>query len=303
MGRHIFVAEKADKIPVSKSSDQRPVVGKGRIGNRQSAIDNSPSFPVAFSGACGRLKPDHNQSFDGMNKSTPRNMSLPRLRRDRRRVLPLLLLALSLSVISGKPDSLELVNGDVYSGTLISVSASNLVFQSEIQGRVTLPREKVAQITIREPVAAKSGAPPNAPAPRPVAASQFSLQFTNRAARATNAPASRGEAVVRQLRRDGANSKTVTQVREQILSRAAPEAGDKFDELLGGLVSGKLSLDDLRAQAGSSIKNIQAARGEMGEETALMLDGYLTILQNFLNETEPVPAAKTAATNNSSPPR
>ena len=96
---------------------------------------------------------------------------------------------------------------------------------------------------------------------------------------------------------EGANSKTVAQGQEQVLSRAAPEAADKFDELLGGLISGQLSLDDLRGQAASSVKNIQDARGELGPETALVLDGYLTILQNFLNETEPPPVPKPAGAN------
>jgi len=151
--------------------------------------------------------------------------------------VPIMLAALSVGGTRSKADSIELVNGDIYSGTLVSASGADLVFQSEIQGRLTIPRDKVVRINIRQPAPPMPGLSSNAPAAlkpgpsstdpasassavssgfqvgAPSGSTQFSLQYTNRLSRLTNAPARTGEAALRQLRREGANSKTVARVR------------------------------------------------------------------------------------------
>jgi hypothetical protein len=50
----------------------------------------------------------------------------------------------------GRGDTVELVNGDRYSGTVVSVNLTNVTLQSEIQGEVKLSRAKVARITFRD---------------------------------------------------------------------------------------------------------------------------------------------------------
>ena len=57
---------------------------------------------------------------------------------------------LVVSSVSARAEILQLVNGDQYRGMVIGMNASNVVFQSEIQGRVILPRAKIAQIVFRE---------------------------------------------------------------------------------------------------------------------------------------------------------
>ena len=63
-------------------------------------------------------------------------------------------------------------------------------------------------------------------------------------------------------------------------------------------MTGKLSMDDIRVQARNSIKEIKAARAELGEDAGGDLDGYLRILEHFLSETDkpaasaPVPKPK-----------
>ena len=77
----------------------------------------------------------------------------------------LLLAALAVSLaLSARADVLELVNGDRYQGTLIGMDRTNVVFDSEIQGRVKLPRDKVARVTLHE-VAARPAASTNPPPP------------------------------------------------------------------------------------------------------------------------------------------
>ena len=99
------------------------------------------------------------------------------------------------------------------------------------------------------------------------------------------------------MRQQGVDPKLVSHVQEQILSRASPEASQKFDELLGGLLGGTISIEDIRSQAQSSIKAVQEARGELGSDLGGVLDGYLVILQNFLKETDPAPPTRQATTN------
>ena len=61
---------------------------------------------------------------------------------------------LAAAALPVKADLIELTNGDHYRGTVISMNQTQVEFQSDIQGRVTLPRDKVAQHQLHE-VAAK----------------------------------------------------------------------------------------------------------------------------------------------------
>ena len=74
--------------------------------------------------------------------------------------------------------------------------------------------------------------------------------------------------------------------RKRSWSKSSPEAAQKFNELLGGLTSGSLSITDIRAQAQNSIKEIKEAKKELGKDADGMLDGYLDILQKFVQETD-----------------
>jgi hypothetical protein len=102
---------------------------------------------------------------------------------------------------------------------------------------------------------------------------------------ATNgAPAPDISAALRQL---GANSNLIQQVQSQVLSGASPEANDKFNEMVGGLMSGKLTVNDIRAQAKSAADQMRAAKKDLGEDAGFAIDGYLAILDKFLKETAP----------------
>ena len=89
------------------------------------------------------------------------------------------------------------------------------------------------------------------------------------------------------LRQLGSNTNLIQQVQKQFLGDAGSEANDKFNELLGGLMSGKLSVDDIRAQAKSAADQLRALKREGGEEAGFAVDAYLTILDHFLKDTTP----------------
>ena len=164
-------------------------------------------------------------------------------------------------------------NGDRYVGKVLSLSSNAVVLQSEVLGIVHLPRGKVTTIAlatnaltnvVRLPSA--TNGLPHAPAPT-----------------VTNAN-SELDAALRQL---GANTNLIKQVQGQFLAGAGPEATDKFNELLGGVLSGKLTVNDIRAEAQTVADQLRALQRETGEDNGWVMNGYLAILDHFLKETAP----------------
>jgi hypothetical protein len=78
----------------------------------------------------------------------------------------------------------------------------------------------------------------------------------------------------------------IQQVQRQFLAGAGPEANQKFNELLTGLVSGRITTDDLRGQAKAAADQMRAVRKELGDEAGGELDGYISILDNFVKEAD-----------------
>jgi hypothetical protein len=214
----------------------------------------------------------------------------------------LALAALALAaVLPLKADMVELTNGDHYRGKVVSMDANTIEFLSEIQGKVHLPRNKVAQITFGE-AAAKPVARTNAPA---ATAPSIILSGTNAPAATTASPgAVSAEAVVEQMRQQGVQPQLINQVQEQIFGKASPEASAKFEEIMNGLMSGKISVQDLRGQAQTAIQQARDAKKELGGDAGEMLDGYIAILEKFVAESAPsatpAPAASAPATSTTS---
>src|SRR5690242_13457565 len=61
-----------------------------------------------------------------------------------------LLATMAAAGSASRADVVEMVNGDHYSGTVISVTMTNLALRSSVQGLITLARENVASITFRD---------------------------------------------------------------------------------------------------------------------------------------------------------
>ena len=221
------------------------------------------------------------------------------------------MLGLSLAAaaaLTARADSLEMTNGDHYEGTVLGMNQSNILFQSDVLGRVTLSRAKVGRITLHEVAAPKPAAPsvvtavaPTAPsASAPAMGQSLILYGTNRAA--VSVPAGQADVIVQQMRQQGIDPKIASQVQEQILGQGSPEATAKYNELMGGFLSGSLSIQDIRAQALDSIKEIQDLKKDAGDDTGGMLDGYLAILENFVQETATNSPTDSAAATPAKPP-
>jgi hypothetical protein len=162
-------------------------------------------------------------------------------------------------------------NGDRYSGAVLSMSPDTVILQSEVLGQLKLPRSKVSTINI--------GASTNVSRP---------AISTNNATAASHGSTTNGADALRQL---GENTNLVEQIRKHFLADAGPQANDKFDELLTGLMMGKMDIDGLRAEAKSAADQLRAMKKDMGGDAGVTLDAYLGVLENFLSQSAPPAAA------------
>jgi hypothetical protein len=184
-----------------------------------------------------------------------------------------------------RADEVEMQNGDRYFGKVLSVSADSVEMESEVLGKINVPRKSVANLSFGAkavaPKTAASATPVSAPTNFPAAASTAILADTN-----LDLPAA--------IRNPGAGTNVMRQIREQMLA-GSPEATAKFDDMVGGLLSGRLNMDDLRREARADAEQLRALKRDLGPEAGSSLDGYLEILDNFLDETNSAAAPTNAA--------
>src|SRR6266446_4888240 len=145
------------------------------------------------------------------------------------------LVALLFTVSRILADQVEMQNGDRYLGRVISLTNDTLIVQSDYLGTLRLPRSKVALVTLGQSAATAT--------PRPAAA------LPHQPASPSSSASNSAPALPEATQIPGANSNLIQQVHNQFLSGAGPEANAKFDELLSGYMSGKLSVSDIRSQA------------------------------------------------------
>jgi hypothetical protein len=191
------------------------------------------------------------------------------------RLLVLLIVLTSMA----RADQIEMQNGDRYSGVVMSMTSDSIVLQSEILGQIKLPRGKVSTIALG--AANKVGRP---------------ISSTNNPA--TVHPPARTPATadtLASLSQLGSNTNLIEQIRNKFLGDAGPQATEKFDELLTGLSTGQLDINDLRAQAKSAADQLRKMKKDMGGDAGDTLDAYLDILDGFLADSSAAPTA--SATN------
>ena len=181
--------------------------------------------------------------------------------------------ALSLATIRLRADQVEMQNGDRYVGKVLSLDTNTLVLRSDVLGTVRLPRGKVALVTFG------ANAITNVARVASATGGQLSASSTALPNGVTDLSAA--------LRQLGANTNFIQQVQAQFLDAAGPEANAKFNEMASGLMSGKLTVNDVRAEAKSAADQLKELKRDLGEDGGLALDGYLAILENFLQQTAP----------------
>jgi hypothetical protein len=175
-----------------------------------------------------------------------------------------------------RADQLELQNGDRFSGKVLSVSADSVVLENEVLGRMIVPRKKVARLVFgTNTLAAAAVATANVP--------QAALPTNPPVTTAVVIPATTNVDMSAALRHVGSDTNFIQQIRDQMLG-GSPEAAGKYDAMVGGLLSGRMSMDDLRREAKSSADQLRALKHDLGPDAGDSLDGYLEVLDSFLNE-------------------
>jgi hypothetical protein len=168
-------------------------------------------------------------------------------------------------------DQIELKNGDRYIGKVLSMNSNTVVLESSVLGQVQLSRSQVVSINLNGIVSAS--------APLPVTNST-----PNAAVSSGNRGAANGlDSAVRRL---AGNTNAVQQVHRDMLANAGPEATQKFNEMMSDLLTGKLTIAGLRKEADSAAKQLRELRKELGEDSGGLVDGYLEILDKFLQDPE-----------------
>jgi hypothetical protein len=162
-------------------------------------------------------------------------------------------------------DELKTVSGERLIGKTVSVNDATIVFSSATVGKVTVARSNVLALTFTS-------------SPAPNAAAKTNV--------ATHTDAERNSEIAAVLRTLPAQPGLAENVSSDMLAQAGPEATEKFNQMLRGLLTGKMSVADLRAEAQSVRDQARAIRADLGDEAGV-LDGYLSILDKFLGQTPP----------------
>ncbi len=191
-----------------------------------------------------------------------------------------------LGIGQARADTLVLTNGDIVSGAVVSMDQATVQLKSDLLGLVKIPRDRVAKINLRE-IASK-------PVTAAVGTNSTNHSAAPPARTLNNVRTNRADAAVQQLRQQGVDPKVMNQIQQQVLGDSSPEANRLFNEMVGGLMSGSLTADDIRAQARKAINDINAAKSDLGDDDAIgeLLNGYLGLLQNFVQDgDQPAPPA------------
>jgi hypothetical protein len=153
----------------------------------------------------------------------------------------------------------------------LSVTTNSLVLQSDILGTVTLPRAKVAAITLGSEAATNSSRIAAVASPRAQA-----VLKTNAASELSG-----------QFRQLGTETNLLQQVQSQFLASAGPEANARFNRMINDLSTGRMDINGLRAQAQSAAAQLRSLQKEAGADDTGTLDMYLSVLDAFIKETAP----------------
>lgn len=212
---------------------------------------------------------------------------------------PIILLATATILHAGwnlaRADSIELINGDLLHGKVVSLDDVELRLVSDIHGAVIISRDKVAAIgfgerkLVRPAAVGLADAVPDVPGVvrRNVTISGDQSRVT---ATVPVTPLA-GQDVVRQLRAQGLTAENITELQKALPMLKEPAARQYFDEKVKGLAEGTINVENIRKEAIRAREEYRKTAKSLGPdgEKALnqALGGYLDILDRFIREADP----------------
>jgi hypothetical protein len=179
-----------------------------------------------------------------------------------------LIVVLLIAALPVAADSVRLANGDLLNGRVLSLDDKQLRLESDTLGQINIPRAKVVMITLGDPMPAVAGKAPSA-AGAPTGISP--------------------EGVLKQLQVTGVNPKDLGELQKMFPLLATPEASTYFNNTLKGLLGGAMSVGDIRKDAVRARDELKKATKGLGPYVEAAVAPYLTILEKFINETQPSP--------------
>jgi len=202
-------------------------------------------------------------------------------------------------------DSVQLVNGDVLNGKLISVSEKEVKLSSDVLGEISVQRDKVVVIMFgdRKPAVPVVVSMPNR-SDQPTADDVLNQlkadgvdtkQLSGLLERASVSgvdvkPEGQYDKsvkdVVQDLQTQGIDKKMIEELQGKLPLLSMPGVKGYFNKTLGGLSSGELDVTDIRKDAIKARDGLIDIKKDLGP-SGVALDGYLRILNRFIDETEP----------------
>lgn len=215
-----------------------------------------------------------------------------------------LLSAVTLACVSFavvRAETVQLVNGDVLSGKVISLDATQLKLDSEALGEVTIDRAKIAAIVLSEHASAALSVPrregdatraatpasARAPADQQPGGVPGILNELRKSAASSTGGAITPEDVLKRFEAEGGNRQDLEELKKSLPLFAAPEVQQYFQGKVGGLLDGSVTVNDIRNEAIRARDETREAIKELGPEGEAALRPYLSILDKFIRETEP----------------
>jgi hypothetical protein len=168
-------------------------------------------------------------------------------------------------------DLVQLANGDILHGKVLALDDKNLRLESDVHGKLSIPRGKIASITFGDRPAPAVAAPPAAGAAPALPAAPGSL-----------------DDILKQLKAGGGAGANVGDIQKLMPLLANPDALGFFQDKLRGLQEGSLGIQDIRKEAIRAREMVKDLK--LGPEGDQALAPYLGILDRFIREADPARA-------------
>jgi len=205
-------------------------------------------------------------------------------------------------------DVIELANGDTIRAKVVEITRETLTIHHEVMGTLKIPRARVRAMVFEDVQPQPVPKSPRKSASKPKAKSGETTQETpkqiiDRLVNKDFGPKSikemeknqkhhqTPEEVIEELRQTGISKEIKTSLQMALPGFSTPEVQGYFNDRVGGLMDGTIDISTIRKDAINARTQLQDIMGDLGTDAAA-LQGYYSILDHFIEETDPNLKAK-----------
>ncbi len=190
---------------------------------------------------------------------------------------------------------------------LLEVTEKTLRIRHELFGEVDIPRSKVLAIVMGDPKSPEAkrvnpdGSEAEQETPKEIIDRLVNKDFGPNAIKELEKGKKRQptpEDAVEQLKREGIPNDLQRSLHLMLPGFGAPEVQGYFNDRVDGLMSGSITIQDIRKDAIGARDQLREIMDDLGQDGAA-LQGYYSILDNFIEKTKP----QTPQQKQSPPPR